>query len=174
MRRAASMHTSRIVRVLAVLMLVASLAACGFQLRGPQPLPFDSIYVNSTSELGAALKRSILAQGSTRVADNPKDAAAVLQVIGESTEKRILSLNSAGRVREYQLVYRFAFKVSDPKGRDLLAPTQIELTRDITFNDAQVLAKEAEEALLYRDMRADLINQIMRRLAATRPGTDAG
>jgi len=29
-----------------------------------------------------------------------------------------------------------------------------------------VLAKEAEEALLYRDMQSDVVQQVMRRLAA--------
>lgn len=145
-------------------------AACGFHLRGAQPLPFSTLYlgVAENSELGAALKRTIRSQGTTKLVDTPKDAQAILTVLGESTEKRILSLNSAGRVREYQLVYRFVFRVHDQQGRDLVPSSDITMTRDITFNDEQVLAKEAEETLLYRDMRADLVQQIMRRMAAAK------
>jgi len=82
----------------------------------------------------------------------------------ELREKVILSLDTSGRVREYQLRYRVGFSLRDAKGRNWIAPNEIVLTRDISFND-QVLAKEAEEALLYRDMQTDMVQQIVRRLA---------
>ncbi len=144
------------------------LAACGFQLRGAQPLPFQSLYVAVDSELGAALKRNIRASGNTRVAETAQEAQATFTVAAEVREKNILSLSSAGRVREFQLRYRYAFRVSDAKGRDYLPLTEISVTRDITFSDTQVLAKEQEETLLWRDMQNDLVQQIMRRLAAVK------
>lgn len=135
------------------------------------PLPFESIYLGmaETSELGAALKRSIRANGGTRVVDQPEQAQARLDVVSESREKSILSLNAAGRVREFQLIYRFVFRVHDGKGREFIPQSEIMLTRDFTFNDSAILAKEQEEALLYRDMQNDLVQQIMRRLAAAKP-----
>lgn len=155
---------------LIVALSVLLLAGCGFHLRGAQPLPFSSLYiaVPESSELGAALRRNVRAQGSTRLTDTPQEAQAVLAVITEAGEKNILSLNSAGRVREYQLVYRFVFRVHDQRGQDLVPPTELTVTRDVTFNDEQILAKENEEALLFRDMRNDLVQQIMRRMAAAR------
>jgi len=42
------------------------------------------------------------------------------------------------------------------------------LSRDVTFNDTEILAKEAEEQLLFRDMQADMVQQIIRRLAAAK------
>lgn len=144
------------------------LAACGFHLRGPQPLPFKTLYVGapSYSELGAALRRSIRTSGSTEVVDDEKEAEAVLTVVSESKEKRILSLNAAGRVREFELRYTFVFRVAGKDGREFLPQNQVLLTRDFSFNDSAVLAKEQEEALLYRDMQNDLVQQIMRRMAA--------
>jgi LPS-assembly lipoprotein len=71
-------------------------------------------------------------------------------------------------VREFQLRYRVAFRVHDGKGGEFVPQTSIALTRDITFNDTDVLAKEAEEQLLFRDMQSDMVQQIMRRLAASR------
>jgi LPS-assembly lipoprotein len=59
--------------------------------------------------------------------------------------------------------------VIDAKGGQLLAPTEITLRRNLAFNEQQVLAKESEEALLYRDMQSDLVQQILRRLAAMKP-----
>lgn len=151
-----------------VLALPLALSACGFHLRGPLPLPFESIYIAmpETSELGAALKRSIRANGGTRVADTPEAAQAQLQVVGEAREKSILSLNAAGRVREFQLRYVFVFRVHDGKGREFIPQSEVLLTRDFTFNDSAILAKEQEEALLYRDMQNDLVQRIMRRLSA--------
>jgi LPS-assembly lipoprotein len=72
-------------------------------------------------------------------------------------------------VREYQLVRTFGFRVYDPLGRDLIPPGQIVVKRDITFDDSQVLSKQAEEILLVRDMEDDLVQQLLRRLAASKP-----
>ena len=71
-------------------------------------------------------------------------------------------------MREYTLYYKLRFRLKDKQNNELLAPTEIVLKRDITFNEAQVLAKEREEELLYRDMQADLVQQIMRRLSAVK------
>ena len=65
-----------------------------------------------------------------------------------------------------QLRYRLKFRVRDAKGRDYLPQSEIRLTRDISYSGTQVLAKESEEALLYRDMQSDMVQQILRRLAA--------
>src|SRR5712692_9913706 len=79
---------------------------------------------------------------------------------------------AAGRVSEYQLRYRVGFRVTDPKGVQVYLPTiEILLTRDVSYSDAQVLAKETEEALLYRDMQSDMVQQIMRRLVAAKPAS---
>ena len=146
-----------------------ALTACGFKLRGQQTFPFDTISVPVNSPLGFELQRNIAAANEqTKLVANAADADAVLSIIGEAQEKVILSLNTQGRVREYQLRYRVVFRVSSPKGLDFVAPTSLLLTRDITFND-QVLAKETEEAQLFREMRSDVVQQIIRRLAAATP-----
>jgi LPS-assembly lipoprotein len=151
------------------LALCAALAGCGFKLRGQQTFPFETINVPSNTPLGVELKRNIAAASAqTKLVDSPADAEAVLSVLSEANEKVILSLNTQGRVREYQLRYRVVFRVSNQKGLDFVPPTAVLLTRDITFND-QVLAKEVEEAQLYREMRSDLVHQILRRLGAAKP-----
>ena len=147
---------------------VLFLAGCGFHLREARPLPFKSLYlgISEQSELGAALRREILATGGTVLVDKPAEAQAILSVASEGKEKSILSLNSAGRVREFLLRQRFVFRLHDNKGRDFIPQSQVLVSRDISYSDTELLAKEAEEALLYRDMEKDLVQQIMRRLAA--------
>jgi len=147
--------------------LLLLLAACAFQLRGTASLPFETIYVpNATSGIALDLKRNIRSGTGTRVVDDAKTAQAQLQFSEEARHKEILSLNSAGRVREFRLIYRVGFRVSDGKGGDFLGPNTVTLTRDMTYDDAEVLAKEAEEQLLFRDMQSDMVQQIMRRIAA--------
>ncbi len=142
-----------------------TLAGCGFKLRGQTDFPFETINVPQASQLGIELQRSIAAASErTKVVPAPADADAVLTVLTEQQEKVILSLNTQGRVREFQLRYRVVYRVSTPKGLDFVPPTSVVLTRDITFND-QVLAKETEEGLLYAEMRSDMVQQIIRRLA---------
>jgi len=151
--------------------LVLLLSACGFQLRGAYPLPFDKLYINlpETSELHAQLKRSIAAGSNARVVSAQKDAQAMLLVLGDVPVKDVLSLSAAARVSEYQLVRTFTFRVVDAQGRDWLPRNQIVIHRDITFNDDLVLSKESEETLLWRDIQNDLVQQILRRLAAAKP-----
>jgi LPS-assembly lipoprotein len=157
-------------RALLVALLAALVAAgCGFKLRGQQEFPFDTISVPVVTPLGIDLRRNIAAASEkTVVTQQVTGADAVLTVLAEQQEKVILSLNTQGRVREFQLRYRVAYRVSSPKGLDYVPPTSIVLTRDITFND-QVLAKEAEEAQLYAEMRADMVQAIIRRLSRAKP-----
>ena len=184
----------RAVKPFVMLLLVGLLAGCGFKLRGSAELPgyklpFATIALSlaPTSEFYAQLKRTIEASSpGTRVVD-AKQAEAILTVLADTSQKVILSLNAAGRAREYQLLRTFTFKVSanvaaatpaervkytdaavSPAAIEYIAPSTIALRRDITFSDDLVLSKESEEALLLRDMQSDLVQQLMRRLAAAK------
>ena len=150
-----------------VLSAALLLTSCGFQLRGQAILPFDSIYVQAppTSQLATQLKRTVTAGGRARVADKPDDAQVVLQIMNELREKQILALSGGGRVREYQLRYRVSYRLTDNKSVNVfIPPSEIVLQRDLSFNDTELLAKESEEALLYRDMQSDAVQQLLRRL----------
>lgn len=157
-------------QVLFSILFVATLSACGFALRGAVALPFQSIYVAlpDSSALGGELKRNIRANGKTEVKPDAATAEVVLDVLGETRDKQILSLNSQGRVREFNLIYNLRFRLRDKAGKEVLLPTMISLKRNLSFKENEVLAKEAEEALLYRDMQSELVQQIMRRIAVVR------
>ena len=154
-------------RKLLVPAVCLALAGCGFQLRGTADVPFDTLYLpNATTGIALDLKRNIQSGTRAKVVDDPKSAQAILQFTEETRNKEILSLTGTGRVREFQLRYRVAFRVHDGKGGDFVPQSLIQLTRDVTFNDSEILAKEAEEQLLFRDMQLDMVQQIMRRLSA--------
>lgn len=155
--------------------LLVTLAACGFQLRGSASLPFETLYLpDATGGIALELKRNIQSGTATRVIDDAKLAQALLQFTEEARYKEILSLTAGGRVREFRLVYRVRFRVSDGKGGEFLPVSTVALSREVTYDDADVLAKETEEQLLFREMQADMVQQIMRRIAAARaPDADA-
>jgi len=156
---------------LVLLAVLLALAGCGFQLRGTADLPFDTLYMPPPGGPGIALdlKRNIQAGTHTKVVDDAKTADAVLEFSQEVRDRLILSLAATGRVREYQLRYLVAFRVHDGKGGEFVPISTVTLTRDITFNDSDVLSKQTEEQLLYRDMQFDMVQLIMRRLAAAKP-----
>jgi len=149
--------------------LALALSACGFQLRGSAQMPFSSMYVQVADSLqvGHELKRA-LRVNNTKLVDSPAAAQTTLVILSEIREKQILSLGGQGRVREYQLRYRLGYQLTDGKSLVITSPTEIMIKRDISFNDNEALAKESEEALLYKDMQTDAVQQLLRRLQATK------
>ena len=155
-------------------MLLALAAGCGFQLRGSQEVPFRTLYIpGATGGVALDLKRNIEAGTDAKVVDSPKDADAILELSNERREKIILSLSGTGRVREFRLRYSVNFRVHDAQGKDFVPTSTVQLSRDITFNDSDILAKESEEQLLFRDMQADMVQQLLRRLSSARPAKPA-
>ena len=152
--------------------LMLAVTACGFHLRGQiSSLPFDSIYVTAPSghTIGIEVERAIRVGTNAKVVNKPEKADAILQILSAVNEKSILSLSAGGRVREFQLGYRVSARLLDTNGSEIAPFEEISLTRVLPFLDAQVLAKAAEEDMLYKDMQADAIQQIIRRIAAIKP-----
>jgi len=140
--------------------LTAAVATgCGFKLRGPKALPFETL----------ALRRQIATSGTTTTVEERDAGDARLEVLRNTRTRDILSLSGAGKVREFQLNQSIMFRVVDRSGVELLPATSIATRREYNFDDSQVIAKEQEEALLWRDMENDLLQQLMRRLAAIGP-----
>ncbi|OGB07569.1 MAG: hypothetical protein A3E79_02165 [Burkholderiales bacterium RIFCSPHIGHO2_12_FULL_61_11] len=160
----------------ALLSLMASavaLSGCGFALRKAPDFAFATLYsgLAETSPMGVELRRSLESTRKVEVITDSRQisrAQVVLDALADQREKVVLSLNSAGQVREFQLRMRFRFRLRTPAGKELIADTEILQQRDISFNESAALAKEAEEGLLYRDMQSDIVQQIMRRLAAVK------
>lgn len=156
------------------LMSVASLAVvpltgCGFQLRGAQELRFRTVQLTGFkpySPLEKELRRAINASKTTLVVDSGGEAQAILEAVSDRRERNVVATTSAGQVRQISLRVRFTFKLRTPSDRELIGPTELLLGRDISYNESEALAKEQEEALLYREMQTDIVSQIMRRLAA--------
>jgi LPS-assembly lipoprotein len=158
-------------RTLLAVAPVALLAACGFELRKAPDFAFTTLYLGSNSALANELRRSVAASGKVEVIVDPAQlgrAEVILDTLADLREKAVVGLSASGQVREFQLRTRYRFRLRSRSGKELIPETELLLTRDISFNESLVLSKEAEEGLLYRDMQADIVQQLMRRLAAVK------
>jgi LPS-assembly lipoprotein len=161
------------VRMGATVATFGALSACGFQLRKAPDLPFKTLYTNiaETSLFGQLLKRNLQSLGNLEIITDVREierADVVLDMIQELQEKVILSRTSTGTVREFTLRLRVRFKLRSRNGDELIPDSEIVQEREISFSETAALSKESEEQLLYRDMRSDLVQQLIRRLAAAR------
>lgn len=155
-------------RALAAAASVAALGAggCGFKLRGQTELPFKTFWSSlpPSSQLGGELRRAVRTNGAA-VVDRRADAQVRFELLLELPEREISALSTSGRPREFTLRYRVRWQAKDGADRELIGPSELLLRRAITVLDVQGIVNEEEVQLLYRDMRIDTIQQILRRLS---------
>jgi LPS-assembly lipoprotein len=145
---------------------LAGLAGCGFELRRTPTMPFSRIALTgfaTKSALALAL-RERLAPG-VQVVDTPGQAELVLQALLDRREKSVVATTAVGQVRELQLRIRFGFRLVTPGGRELAPAAELFLSRDLSYNETYALAKAQEEADIYAAMQADIVQQVLSRLA---------
>lgn len=148
-----------------------ALGGCGFKLHSSQNFAFSTLAImpNPGGEMATELRRALGDAVRVLAPDEPLDKAQiVLNILLEQREKTVVGVSSSGQVREFQLRIRVRFKISTPQDKELTPDAEILQQRDISFNESAVLAKEAEEALLYRDMQSDIVQQLIRRLASVK------
>jgi LPS-assembly lipoprotein len=147
----------------------AALTACGFQLRQTPRMPFASIALAGfapRSALATEFKRQLEPQ--LPVLDSADKAEVVLQALVESRERSVAGSTAAAQVRELQLRLKFSFRATARGGRELIPRADLLVVRGLSFNETAALAKEGEEAELYRDMIDDAVGQVLRRLATVK------
>ncbi|WP_231394382.1 LPS-assembly lipoprotein LptE [Pseudacidovorax intermedius] len=156
----------------ALLPVTALLGGCGFRMRGAVQFPFRSIAVTGVPAVAAELRRALRGQGELKVLANTdpvSEAEAVCELSDEARNSAILSTNSTGQARDLSITLQVSYRLRTKDGRELIPKTAILLSRDISYNENTVLAKEAEQNFLYRDMMQDMAQQLVRRLAAAKP-----
>jgi LPS-assembly lipoprotein len=144
------------------------LTACGFQLRGVEDLSFSTLYMQGSTTINKPLKRSLEVNGVS-VVTNPEKAELLMELVSESSQQNILSLSGTGRVREFELLYRVSFRLRNPASETWGEVQTVQNRRDFSYDDTQLLGKQAEETRLFDDMKADTVREIMRRLVVQKP-----
>jgi LPS-assembly lipoprotein len=150
-------------------LLLGGLSACGFELKRAPEMRFKTVRLIGfpvRSPLADELRTSIDSSSTTRVVDTTAQAQVLLEALADSREKSVVASTAAGQVTEFTLRLRFRFRLRTPGGKELIAPTEIVQSRDLSYLETAALAKEIEEASLYRSMQTDIVSQVMRRLAS--------
>jgi LPS-assembly lipoprotein len=152
-----------------VLVPLALAAGCGFHLRGQVQLPavMARPYIETGdrySALYAALTSQLRAAGVS-LAPDAASATAVVRLHVDSTGRELLSIAANNKPGEYEVYYEVEYSVT-AGGSELLARRQARLTRDYSYDEATVLAKEHEEQSLRVALADELAGLIVRRLAA--------
>jgi len=164
-----SVKSSRfsIQRLMLLLLLVSTLHACGFQLRGAVDISQDvaPIYIqqNSAFDLFREIK-TLLAANKITVTENPGKANSQLTLLNEAQTRRVLSVDADGRAREYLLTYTVNFSVKIKKMNE--KAESISITRSLLFDPNAVNAVVNQSEVLYKDMRRDASRLILLKLQA--------
>jgi LPS-assembly lipoprotein len=156
-------------RLLLVVCAALALASCGFHLQGRQPLPAAFAYTfvetrDEQTDFVQDLRRALIAAGSD-VIPTKGSSGAVIEVHADELTERILSVSARNIPTEYELTYRVRFSVMSG-GQTLIDKEEISATRDISFDETQLLAKEREQEILREALARDLVALVMRRIAA--------
>lgn len=149
--------------------LFVFLAGCGFHLQGRQPLPADFAYTyidtrDEQTDFVQDLRKALIAS-KVNVIRTRGSSGAVIRVHEDELTERILSVSARNIPTEYELTYRVEFSVTSGD-RTLIDREEIAATRDFSFDEAQLLAKEREQEILREALARDLVALVMRRLAA--------
>jgi LPS-assembly lipoprotein len=150
-------------------LMVAALTGCGFHLQGRQPMPAAFAYTfidtgDEQTDFVQDLRKALIASGS-KVIRTQGSSGATISVHEDELTERILSVSARNIPTEYELTYRVQFSVNSG-GTTLIDREEVSATRDISFDETQLLAKEREQEILREALARDLVALVMRRLAA--------
>lgn len=156
--------------ILAALITAPFLSACGFRLRGSFTAPFETMYLQMTTNtpFHTVLKQSIETGSNVRVVNRPQEAEAILEILRMECSRDVLTFNDTGLAREYELTLDVEFRLTAPDGWEYVPPTRLSSSRDLTYSESEFLSREKEEATLYADMENDVIAQLVRYIEAAK------
>ena len=146
--------------------LILMISACGFQLRGDIQANFDSISISGgTSSFNKTLQRKFRQAGIS--IKSASEAEKIVEIIKNSFTKTILTLTGTGAVSEYQLDYVVTYRFKSKDGPWNL-PVTIEASRNYTYDDSDILAKDEEEKRLVSGMEDQLIKTMATQISLSK------
>jgi LPS-assembly lipoprotein len=161
------------VRLPALLLLAAMtvvVTGCGFHLRGSAALPpsmavtfisSNQPFSSLVDDFAAALKIH-----DVTVTQERSEATAVLSILENDIETRVLSVNTSGKVLEYDILQTITFSVVTA-GNETLVPEQtLSLNRDYIFSSTDVLGKQREDKVVRANLQSNIVNLAMLRITA--------
>ena len=153
--------------ILMTVMAIVMLQGCGFKLRGKVDLSpaLSDVYIESRDlDVMADLRKSLQFSGANVVSS--QSVASSIILVDTRYEREVRTLDARGLATSYVLRYDVRFKVVSSSGEDIYESPILRQRRNFNFDASQLLEKEDEEEFLKRDMRKELVQQIMRQISA--------
>jgi len=153
-----------------VVCLLPTIAGCGFHLRGSGALPAEMsvTYIKSASQYGSLVDdfAAALRIHDVQVTEVRGEATAVLTIIKDEFEREVLSVNTAGKVLEFELRQTIRFAVMTADGLPLIEDQSVSMSRAYLYSSTDVLGKQREEAVVRDTLQQNLVNLAMLRIEA--------
>lgn len=155
--------------LLSICLVATLLSGCGWRLQGTTKLSpvMATTYVETDdrfTDFNRALRERLQASGA-RLTARPEDATAVVRIIRDESGQRVLTVSARNTPEEYEVFYMVEFSVNG-RTEELIAPQKLEMTRDYSYDETTVLAKQREQAVLREALARDLAGLVVRRLAS--------
>ena len=155
----------KIYSLIFLIILSTSIISCGYQLRNAPEINFDSISINGGSSGFIKILKKKFKQSGIQI--NSEDSELILDIVNDIFSKKILSLSSSGKVKEYQIIYKVSFRTKQ-KNTAWSSPITIETMRDYTYDDKNINAKTKEEARLIIGMQEQLIRRMVTQISVSK------
>jgi LPS-assembly lipoprotein len=143
------------------------LSACGFQLRDTADLPSEMASTNLVieNEYSALARRLevLLTQSGVELV-GPDQATAILEVPVNRVVTDVLTIGDNARVREYRVSHTVEFQLLDAAGKELLSRQTLRQTREISFDEQEILGASREQEYLQKDLANLMARLILQRL----------
>lgn len=157
------------IRYCFLLLLCASLVACGFHLRGKTKLPpqLQRIYIESLhpyAEFEQHLRRYLRDNGANLV-DSASDANAIIKLSSTDIRQTSTGISANSQTREYTLSLNVTFEIILANGRTL--PKQsVSSKRQYTSSVNQMLSNDLQSERLQANMYDEAAYFLTNRLAS--------
>ena len=151
----------------ALLATTALLTGCGFHLQGSGSLPEGArkiriVTSDEVTPFAVELRRAIERSGGA-VVNTTAEADTVVRIQKDRGGRRVLSVSARNTPQEYEIFYSVEYSV-DRAGKEVLETQPLEMTRNMSFDETQLLAKDREETIIRDAMARDLAMLVTRRL----------
>ena len=157
------------IRRVTLLLLIVFISGCGFKLRGMVDMPAwlnnISITVKSAhQDLASMLKDSFQSWG-VKTTDDPTKADYLLIIESDASQQQITSVSASTTPRQYLLTYTVVYSLLKGNGTPVVTSNVVSISRQLTVNNDRILGSDAEESMIYAEMRREAVMQIITRLS---------
>lgn len=151
-----------------IIMLAATLTACGYRLQGTVDLPdnMTNVYLDGASgQLRDHFIRTFRSSPA-RIVDSAGQAGLVIKTLNERLDRRVLSLSSIGKANEFELNYKLEYELLDNQGSVLARNQSVEIIREYYNDQEAVIAQANEEQVIVAEMYKQAVRYILERARA--------